>query len=661
MSATQETTRATAEGAAHGGHGSRTYFPALDGVRAFAVIAVMLYHGGVTRARGGFLGVDVFFVLSGFLITWLLLAEWNRKQTINRLAFWARRARRLLPAVFLVLAFVACYAAFLATREEVPRIRGDGLATLFYVQNWHAVFSGQSYFDQFRTPSPLRHTWSLAIEEQFYLIWPLLLPLLLKATRARIWRMMAVVSALASASAVLMVVLYRPHHDPSRVYYGTDTRMQAVLIGALVALLFTHFGPPERASGRAAMQLAGIVGAIVVVWACTQVGDQDPFLYQGGSTLVALGAAAATAAIVTVPGSAMSRVLQVAPLRAIGIISYGLYLWHWPIYVAMTTGHTGLHGNVLLAARVAVTGVAAIASYFLVERPIRYGSLRRWRMRSTAPVAAITVCVALVAATSTSIVSRPDPAGALFRRFIQHAADTEAAAKNLHASGAPRVLVAGDSVALTLGFSDEPLRLKILESGAAILGCGLARGDFIEQGKVNPLNASCANWPSAYRAGVERLDPDVSVVLIGAWEVFDRVVNGTVLRVGTSAWEQYLLAELGNAYRILTSHGGRILLLTAPCYGASKIAVTRTGTERTDPVRVAAVNKVLDNFTALHPQNIDLVNLQALVCPVGRFTWTIDHKTVRTDDGIHFTADGATIVWDWLAPTVRELTRERRA
>ncbi len=235
--------------------------PALDGLRAVAVIAVLLFHGGVAGARGGFLGVDVFFVLSGYLITMLLLREQQATGRIALGAFWARRARRLLPALFFVLAAVAVYAAFLVEPQARLSLRLDGLATLGYVGNWRQLGAEGGYFAQGATPSPLRHTWSLSIEEQFYLVWPLVVVALLRGrrlTRSRVRRVLVVAAVAALASAVLMSVLLGG--DVSRVYYGTDTRAQSVLVGCALAALLrlrrTPAGTPGAHAGRAARPAA---------------------------------------------------------------------------------------------------------------------------------------------------------------------------------------------------------------------------------------------------------------------------------------------------------------------------------------------------------------------------------------------------------------------
>jgi peptidoglycan/LPS O-acetylase OafA/YrhL len=190
------------------------YMPALDGLRAAAVAAVLLYHGDVGWARGGYLGVDAFFVLSGFLITSLLLVEWQAARGIDLPGFWRRRARRLLPALFLVLGAVAVFAAGWAPAEMLQRLRGDAFAAIGYVANWRFIASGQSYFAQFATPSPLQHVWSLAIEEQFYLVWPPVFLLLLRLTRGSRPALFGITAALAAGSAVLMAA--SSHRAPIR-------------------------------------------------------------------------------------------------------------------------------------------------------------------------------------------------------------------------------------------------------------------------------------------------------------------------------------------------------------------------------------------------------------------------------------------------------------
>ncbi|HUS81694.1 MAG TPA: acyltransferase, partial [Dehalococcoidia bacterium] len=377
-----------------------SYQPALDGIRALAVAAVLAYHAGLPWARGGFLGVDAFFVLSGFLITSLLLAEWRSQGGIGLMVFWSRRARRLLPALFLMIIGVAAYAAFIARPEELDKLRGDALATIGYVANWRPVFSGQSYFDQFSVPSPLRHTWSLAIEEQYYAVWPLLLLFLLHLRRGSMRLLLPATLAMLAASALLMGLLFQPGHDPSRVYYGTDTRAQSLLVGAALAMLLLRVGPVRGAVPRATLQIVALPCVAGLGWAWMTTSSDSVLLYRGGFLLLAMGVAVVIAAVVQPGGGPVGRVLSLPPLRGLGLISYGVYLWHWPVYIVLTPDRAGLDGYGLFLARVLVTVAIAIASYHVVEMPVRRGAFRRWRISwSLAPAAAAGVAIALVLVT----------------------------------------------------------------------------------------------------------------------------------------------------------------------------------------------------------------------------------------------------------------------
>src|ERR687893_4241 len=241
---------------ASGSHTDRTgggvrlpYMPGLDGLRALAVIAVLLYHAGLSWIPGGFLGVEVFFVISGYLITAMLLAEWRVRGRVDLKAFWLRRARRLLPALYLLLLVTLAYPVVFLP-GEVAGLRNDALAAFGYVTNWYLVFGQESYFEAVGRPSLLKHLWSLAVEEQFYLLWPpvLAVGLSVGAKRWRQRRVLIVALAGAVTSALLMVILYRPEADPSRIYFGTDTRATGLLLGAALAFWWTPW--PVRASGE---------------------------------------------------------------------------------------------------------------------------------------------------------------------------------------------------------------------------------------------------------------------------------------------------------------------------------------------------------------------------------------------------------------------------
>ncbi len=353
------------------------YLPGLDGLRALAVIAVLLYHAAVSWLPGGFLGVEVFFVISGYLITSLLLDEWHQNGRIDLVGFWLRRARRLLPAAFfLVIATLAYAAVFLPW--ELSGLRDDALAAFAYVTNWYLVFDHQSYFQAVVRPSLLRHLWSLAVEEQFYLLWPLLFVLGLRRWGPRL--LLGAVLAGALGSSLLMGLLYQPDVDPSRLYYGTDTRAAGLLVGVALAFVWVPGHTPVRWQ-RLPFDLVGLAAFGALVVCGLRLAEYDPFLYHGGFALVALATAAAIAAVVHPRARLFGAVLSWKPLRWLGTRSYGLYLWHWPIF-SLTRPQLDLplDGLPLLALRLGATLLLSELSYRLVETPIRTGALvRSWR------------------------------------------------------------------------------------------------------------------------------------------------------------------------------------------------------------------------------------------------------------------------------------------
>jgi len=367
----------------------RRYLPGLDGLRALAVSAVVAYHLGFGWAAGGFLGVSVFFTLSGYLITDLILSQWA-SASFELGAFWRARARRLLPALGVLLAIVTVWAS-VAGRTGAGFYR-ELIAAALYVGNWQLVFQHVSYFTLFGPPSPIEHLWSLGVEEQFYILWPVLLLLgaravperrRMKGTRPRLALLTLV---LACASALEMALMYHPGFDTSRVYFGTDTRAFELLAGAALAMVW----PSRRlragigAGARHVVDLAGVAGLAVVAVVVWRSNEYSPFLYHGGFALVAAGTALAVAALAH-PGGRIGRVIGSGPLRWIGVRSYGIYLWHLPVIVLTTPASD--HSPHLLRSVLQVAAILALSalSWRLVEEPIRRGALRdlrtQWRLR----------------------------------------------------------------------------------------------------------------------------------------------------------------------------------------------------------------------------------------------------------------------------------------
>jgi peptidoglycan/LPS O-acetylase OafA/YrhL len=396
------------------------YLPGLDGLRAISVVAVMLYHADVRSVPGGFLGVEVFFAISGYLITSLLLAEHRRALRIDLPGFWGRRARRLLPALFVFLAVVTTYS-LLFVDDALARLRGDVVASLLYVTNWWLIVEHRSYFEEAGRPPLLRHLWSLAIEEQFYLLWPVLFALLISRLPKR-W-IFGLLVATAATSAIVMAILVEPYTDPSRVYYGTDTRLSGLLLGSALAFLWAPQrlrGKPGRGAGLV-VDTIGLAGAAMLVWSFRTINEFDPFVYRGGFVVVDVATLLLIIAVAH-PKSTLARLFGLQPLRWLGQRSYGIYLWHWPVFMLTRPElDIDLDGRPLLALRFSITLVLAALSYELVERPVREGALgralrRAWGWRASWPdrlsvagaglsLAALAVVLGIALATV-----EPDPA-----------------------------------------------------------------------------------------------------------------------------------------------------------------------------------------------------------------------------------------------------------
>jgi peptidoglycan/LPS O-acetylase OafA/YrhL len=364
------------------------YMPGLDGLRAIAVLGVILFHLGFGWAEGGLLGVGVFFTLSGYLITDILLTQ-VRRGGIRLRSFWAARARRLLPGLFLMLIVVMAWVTLIGPHQP-PDFRTAALSAVGYFNNWWLIFHHVSYFERFAPPSPLNHLWSLSVEEQFYIFWPFLLMLGIrfvpevKNTTGVRPRLAGAALIAALASGILMAILYSPSLDPSRVYYGTDTRALELLIGAALAMVW----PSHRLRANIAPQArwvidgAGAVGLLVIGLMLWSVSELTPFLYRGGFALLAVGSALAVAALAH-PASRLGPIVGCRPMRWIGQRSYGIYLWTLPIVVL--TSPQGAHGPNVLRAVLQVAAIMAVAelSWRYVEDPIRHGALGRlwaqWR------------------------------------------------------------------------------------------------------------------------------------------------------------------------------------------------------------------------------------------------------------------------------------------
>ena len=687
------------------------YQPALDGLRTVAVVSVILYHNGVSWMPGGFLGVDVFFVLSGYLITTLLMLEVDRTGGINLRAFWLRRVRRLFPALLLVLGVIAAYGAFAADPITLHRLRWDSLASLAYVANWRFVFSHQSYFEGFLTPSPLRHLWSLAVEEQWYLFWPIFVTVGLRVTRFDVKRLLVPMAALTALSVGLMAWITRGSGDPSRAYYGTDTRASTLLVGAMLAVVL-HEWPMTRKRRRArmALQMAGTCGLLAVAGFLVLVHETDRFMYRGGFLALAVATAAVIgAAMLSVEGPA-KRFLRLRPLPAIGRLSYGLYLWHWPVNVwltperlhldgPITVGSVPVGGYLLVAARIGVTALVSLASYVAVELPVRRRVLARFGRRIQRPrlvpslatgsamaLAAALVVVATNGASSTpSAGARLIPAGAgaqgvgvpKGQRALAAATTVPIPPVGLQPPLPPvpsdrpvRLMVAGDSAAWSLAWLIGQPTPDTEATDFGLIGCGVMDTPYYVHSQMAHFPDSCTGWQQHWQQGASGRTPDgrvvpkpdVATIMVGAWEVYDHQIDGKREKPTSAAFERKLTDELSQAIDLVRAVDPdvRLAFLQMACLRERDDRLGGTTSERNDPARLQHINAVVKRLAARYGDRAIVIDMNPFLCPGGKFRETAEGEELRPD-GAHFTKPSALVVWKWLAPQLVGFARRPTA
>ncbi len=655
---------------------SHSYIPALDGVRGVAIIVIMGYHGGVFLTSGGFYSLDTFFALSGFLITSLLITEWQRTTTIRLGAFWARRARRLLPALLLLLAGVALYAAFLVPPGTYTHLRADGISTLFYFANWHFIAIGSNYFVQTGLTSPLTHTWSLAVEEQFYLVWPLIVLAVFKLWKSKV-ALLTVCVVGALASSIEMALLYSPT-DTNRLYYGTDTRAQSLLVGSALAVSLSLWADRRRragtviadddpvrlriggdpawaarsAFGRRAVLAVGLAGVACSALLWTVVSSNDPFAYRGGFLLAAFATSAVLFSVVCSQHSALAQCLSISPLRYVGRISYGMYLWHFPLFIYIDAARTGLTGYSLFALRFIVTLIIATASFYLIEQPVRQKTfLAGWRVWLATPAASIAVVIALFAATTS-----PTLAASVSNRVEVPSA--------IDARGPVKVLIVGDSLAFTLdlGLGEYQKSYGVEAVDAGILGCGVTNGaEFRLEGVDAPMAPECANdlWPRIWLTDIVKDKPDIVMILAGRWEVADRTYKGKWTSIEDPTYAAYVRNQLEYAVRLAGSGGAQVVLMTAPCFDSGEQPDGNPWPEDSRK-RLSIYNGLVRQVAAASPHT-SLLDLNAMVCPGGNYEEYFDGVQVRESDGVHFTLGGGNVFASRIWPFVVTLARQQLA
>lgn len=642
---------------------SFSYRPYLDGMRAWAVMAVFVFHAARPGLPGGFVGVDLFFVLSGYLITTLLMIEHEENGSISFSAFYARRMRRLTPAIALLVTAVAIREAVWGSALDLGTRVREVWATLFYYANWNLIAQSDEYFLEGTGASPLRHAWSLAIEEQFYIIWPLLLGLLIVLLGRRKWGLTWTIALGALASAFVMAFVFDPSLV-SRAYYGTDARIHQPLLGALLAVVI-------RKRGHLPVRWAYSVlipSATVLVLAAFGLDGQDPRYYLGGSTLVALAAAGLIVSLEVLPGSWVTRPFTWKPVVSLGVISYGVYLWHWPVVLWITApvGASFFERRLVNGVQFAVTVAVSIASYRLLEEPIRRGGLLRARKPLVTIGAGIAV-LSLAAATSVSVV-QPSGDGLVAealadRSFEPCPNDPLPCLKVEGETGAPTVALVGDSTAQSY---DPTLKTLARQYGfsyvqAAVGGCPighrlLATGTDGELHKAS--NLLCfENMPAVYKRLLDDWDP-VLILATSANEISPHVTDGSVLPTGSAEHLEQTRTALEDAVDILTSQGAELVFIDILPPGPHVDCVDRGRADGAQCERRIAADSPELPYNALfrsiaeEREGVKSITLTDMVC--GPTACPLIRNGMLTRyDGRHLTGTASR----WLAPTLEERLR----
>ncbi len=626
------------------------YEPALDGLRGVAVLAVLLYHGGVSWMGGGFLGVEVFFVLSGFLITSLLLAR-EEKGGLRLREFWLRRARRLLPALLALVTVCAAYELAVGPGRAVPDFGADALATLGYVANWHQIWTQAGYFSRTALTSPLQHTWSLAIEEQFYLLWPLLLLGLLRAgrplgERGRHLPLICFCVAGVAGFSLETALLFGGGAGLDRVYYGTDTRATGLLAGALLAAVVSHrrarqegegesLSPPLGARAASLLGLGGAAGTAALIAAAR---GNPSFLYRGGLLALDLSVLALLVGA-TAPNSRspVKRLLSLPPLRGLGLISYGLYLWHFPLMEWLTSSSTGTSGALLLFLRLGASLAAACLSFFLIEQPIRRRQLPRPARRALPPLAgAVALTLSLLAWSASPAVAAPRlPAATRGAPCTQAARE---APKPLASCRPLRVLVVGDSIGLTLGIETafHPAAYRLVSKDEARLGCGFVDAGLVQSnGSYVPPSRACRSDLSSWRSAERSFHPEVVVVEMGYWDESNWRRGGRIVHLGQRNYDARLARAVRHLAAVLGRPGLPVVFLSVPIVDPPALP------DGSPPPQAAAsrrqlVNSIFSSLARREPRRVRYFDISPFITPGGRYAADLYGGICRQSDGVHF-------------------------
>ena len=548
MSATEaaQAETATAAPAETGGRTSSSlgkHQSGLDGMRALGMSIMLGYHGQLPWTRGAFLALSQFFTLSGFLITGVLLRN-HLVPGGNLRGFWERRIRRLMPAAFVVLIGIVIFGATVATRQQADALPAQIAAAATWTANWQFTISGASYINLFAAPSPVQHFWSLAIEEQFYLLLPIALLLVVRRTRSP-----RVLGGLLGAGALLstawMITLYDHGASLDRLYYGTDTRMAELLTGATLGVVIWHKGLDFSERTRQVLVYAGIAAFAATLWCWVNIPLADGAIWRGGFLLYSLLSCTMILAVLGGRGP-LVRLLEWGPLPAMGRITYGLYLYHWPIFLWLTEDRVGLSRWPLFVVRMVVTFAAAILSYNLIERPVMRGATFGLRGRARFVIAPVTA-VAIIAAAFI---------------FVNHSANDPLA--TLHAGAAsltmPRESSDGVLDLLVIpGRADDPVIARIQAEAEKNSKVNVTVADpFRCTGGLVAVTGgkTCANLADSWPELIKQHNPDVTLFAVDNW-----AGDGVGQLTGAAPAEQSdaTVKILSPAFDLLTARGAPVV------------------------------------------------------------------------------------------------------
>ena len=636
---------------------SLTYRPALDGLRAVAVLGVLVFHLWPHAARGGWLGVDLFFVLSGYLITTLLVREYSASGRLDLRRFWLARARRLMPSLVVVLLSVLVAASFWTIPSRRGSVSGDVVATLLYYANWRFLLGDEAYFNANGTPSPLRHAWSLAIEEQYYLFFPIILLIIARFVHRR--RSLSFIFAvLAAASAAWMAYLYVPGVDPTRVYYGTDTRAFELLIGAAAG---AWVGPRQwghRTPGRwlRVVERAAWPALVLLVVGFFTLSENVELLFRGGFVIFAVLCLAPILAAASPHPNSFQRVLALEPLRRLGLISYALYLWHWPVHVFLTPSRLGLDDTAAGLAQAATSVVLAALTYRYVEAPIRRGGLAallpRRRGRRSRPTAAPVLAAGALALVLLGALGLPRLS------YSGPAEDTGAGGANLvfqpaaYTPGADqRVILVGNSIPHSLVAHFPATRFPDIDlSESTSFGCSTVTGQEIFDGEAKPVSAECRTFQKTWYLGLQGADR--MLFFLPQNLLHDYLVDGRRLVVGTPEHDAHIRSTLDEVQR--RTHQmklGQPTIVNLACHDMPSFTTAENDvTVLNDIPKVRHLNGVASSWAKEH--GVQVIDQFGFLCGGGRYHGTIDGQPLY-EDALHFTAFSGPLMWSWLAPQLR--------